>query len=79
MLFSSNLSISLASYICITSNLSFLVVPATYVKLGCFKDSGVKPRPMPILFFNGRTTGKIDWFNIGKYVQLCAEEAKKNR
>jgi len=48
------------------------------VSLGCFKDSGVKPRPLPIMFYSGRN-GKIDWKNLGKYVQVCAEEAKKKR
>ncbi|KAJ7387554.1 hypothetical protein OS493_000885 [Desmophyllum pertusum] len=50
--------------------------PATFVYLGCFKDSS-KPRPLPIMIANKR--GGIDWHNLKKTVQACAEVAKKQR
>jgi len=51
--------------------------PATYVSIGCFADSRKKPRPLPVLIANKRSN--IDWYNMKKTVQACAEEAKKRR
>jgi len=51
--------------------------PATFVSLGCFADLGEKLRPLPLLYFNAR--GDVDWYNMRKTVQRCAEEAKKKR
>lgn len=51
------------------------VQPATYVSLGCFADSGKRPRPLPILIANKRN--QIDWYNLKKTVQACAEEARQ--
>ncbi|KAL9979967.1 hypothetical protein ACROYT_G008494 [Oculina patagonica] len=53
------------------------IPPATWVFIGCFKDSGKKPRPLPLLIANKRKG--IDWYNLRKTVQACAEEAKKKR
>ncbi|PFX27847.1 Deleted in malignant brain tumors 1 protein [Stylophora pistillata] len=38
--------------------------------IGCFVDSGLKPRPIPKLIANFR--GKIDWHNLNKTVAECA-------
>lgn len=53
------------------------VQPATYVSLGCFADLGERPRPLPILIANKRH--QIDWYNLKKTVQACAEEARQRR
>ncbi|KAK3737480.1 hypothetical protein QZH41_008363, partial [Actinostola sp. cb2023] len=51
--------------------------PATYVSLGCFTDHHKDPRPLPLLYLNIRS--EIDWHDLTKTVQACAEEAKKKR
>lgn len=51
--------------------------PATYVSLGCFADSSKRPRPLPILIANKRS--QIDWYNLKKTIQACAEEARQRR
>lgn len=51
--------------------------PATFLFIGCFKDSGEKPRPLPLLIANMRKG--IDWYNLGKTVQACANLAKEKR
>ncbi|CAH3179044.1 unnamed protein product [Porites lobata] len=54
--------------------------PATFVSLGCFadtKDKNKHPRAMPILYANFRSS--IDWYDLSKTVQACAEEAKTKR
>lgn len=53
----------------------FTVQPATYVSLGCFKDKNKMPRLMPEMIANKRKN--IDWQNMEKTVQACADEAKK--
>ncbi|KAK3737481.1 hypothetical protein QZH41_008364, partial [Actinostola sp. cb2023] len=44
--------------------------------MGCFADHGVYPRPLPLLYLNIRS--EIDWNDMTKTVQACAEEAKRN-
>lgn len=53
------------------------VQPATFVSLGCFKDNNKPPRLLPKLIANKRK--EIDWYDLKKTVQACAEEAKKRR
>lgn len=53
------------------------VKPPTFVYIGCFKDRGVQPRPLPIMIANKRK--EIDWYDLKKTVQACATQAKKNR
>ena len=57
-----------------------LVQPATFVSLGCFadtKNAKKHPRALPILYANFRSS--IDWYDLSKTVQACAEEAKEKR
>lgn len=51
--------------------------PATYVSIGCFADSTKKPRPLPMMIANMR--GNIDWHDLTKVVQACAEKAREKR
>lgn len=50
------------------------------MSLGCFDDTKDKtkdPRALPILYANFRSS--IDWYDLSKTVQACAEEAKEKR
>lgn len=38
--------------------------------VGCFRDSGRRPRPLPKLIANLR--GGIDWYNLNKTIAECA-------
>lgn len=53
------------------------VKPPTFVHIGCFKDKGKDPRPLPMLIANKRK--EIDWYNLRKTVEACAAEAQKSR
>ncbi|XP_031558859.1 uncharacterized protein LOC116295232 isoform X3 [Actinia tenebrosa] len=57
-----------------------------FIKIGCFKDDQIEPRPLPELLFNdrdGSSGQEIDWKNWDKYVDditcRCAKAAAKNR
>ena len=67
---------------------SFLsVCPVKFTQVGCFHDSGIKPRPLPQLLFTDRDKGSnnysgkpIHWGEWDVYlfdlVCRCAEQAK---
>ena len=57
--------------------LPFLLLEKKYVSKGCFRDKGKKfaPRPLPELIKNLRPN--IDWQNLQKTIDACAEEARK--
>ncbi|KAK3728015.1 hypothetical protein QZH41_010949, partial [Actinostola sp. cb2023] len=41
-----------------------------YEPVGCYLDKGVKPRPLPLLLANLRSS--IDWTNLNKTIRACA-------
>lgn len=47
-----------------------------YVPIGCFKDTMKEPRPLPKLIENFRG-GRLDWHNINKTIDACAQKAKE--
>ena len=46
-----------------------------FVAVGCYRDSGRKPRPMPKLVKNMRS--QIDWHNLQDIVVKCAQAVKE--
>ncbi|KAL9987882.1 hypothetical protein ACROYT_G002260 [Oculina patagonica] len=48
-----------------------------YEKVGCFKDTMEKPRPLPVLVKNYRWPSQIDWKNLDRTIRACAKEVKK--
>lgn len=48
-----------------------------YERVGCFKDTLVKPRPLPVLVKNYRLPSQIDWTNLNRTIRACAKEVKE--
>ncbi|XP_031575085.1 uncharacterized protein LOC116308745 isoform X1 [Actinia tenebrosa] len=47
-----------------------------FVPVGCYRDSQLKPRPLPELIHNYRLNDEMDWKDLnGSVVQACAQEA----
>lgn len=51
-------------------------VAIEYSRIGCYRDTLVKPRPLPELIENFRG-GRVDWNNLNNTIAACAEAAKK--
>ena len=45
--------------------------------MGCYKDTMKKPRPLPVLVENFRWPRRIDWNNLNRTIQACAEKVKE--
>ena len=56
--------------------LFWFAVAIEYSRIGCYRDTLVKPRPLPELIENFRG-GRVDWNNLNNTIAACAEAAKK--